>query len=94
MLRVILVYDICTENKEGQKRLSVIRKIARKYLNHVQKSVFEGELTEGDLERLKYEISLVVNETEDFVIVYSLPSTVVLKRDFLTKTEDPTSNII
>jgi len=51
-------------------------------------------LTEGDLERLKYEISLVVNETEDFVIVYSRPSTVVLKRDFLTKTEDPTSNII
>jgi len=91
--KVILVYDIFTENKKGKKRLNKIRKIARMYLNHVQKSVFEGELTEGDVERLKHEISKVVSKTEDFVILYTFPTSVQLQRIFLTDTPDPTANI-
>jgi len=39
-MRVILFYDIDTTEKEGQRRLQRALKIARKYLNHVQKSVF------------------------------------------------------
>lgn len=47
---VILVYDVKT------KRNNKILKICRKYLRHVQKSVFEGNLTEAKLKRLKNEL--------------------------------------
>ena len=42
---VILVYDINLEEKEGQKVLRNVYKICKKYLVHIQNSVFEGEAT-------------------------------------------------
>lgn len=93
-MKVVLVYDISTETKEGISRLNLVRKIAKKYLNHVQKSVFEGELTDATIERLKFELSSVINRNEDFVILYTFPSSVSIKREFLTNTADPTSNFI
>ena len=40
---VIITYDV------GVKRNSKVLKICRRYLLHVQKSVFEGHITETDL---------------------------------------------
>ena len=45
----MLSYDIKV------KRVGKAKKICRKYLNHVQKSVFDGAITEGQLKRLKNE---------------------------------------
>ena len=53
---VILVYDINLENKEGQKVLRNVYKICKKYLVHIQNSVFEGELLESQLFKLKAEL--------------------------------------
>ena len=61
---VILVYDVKT------KRNNKILKICRKYLRHVQKSVFEGNLTEAKLKRLKNELKKISNEKEDSIIIY------------------------
>ncbi len=61
---VILVYDI------AEKRVSKILKICRKYLNWVQNSVLEGEITEAKLEKLKSELKKKMNEEEDSVIIY------------------------
>lgn len=61
---VILVYDVKT------KRNNKILKICRKYLHHVQKSVFEGNLTEAKLKRLKNELKKISNEKEDSIIIY------------------------
>ena len=94
MKKVILVYDINTEDKSGQKRLNTVRKIARKYLHHVQKSVFEGELTNGEIVKLSEEIKDVVDVVKDFVILYTFPPSLNFERIFLTDTPDPTSNII
>ena len=44
---VILVYDINLENKEGQRVLRNVFKTCKKYLVHIQNSVFEGELLES-----------------------------------------------
>lgn len=41
---VVLVYDISQE-KNGAKRWSKIFKISKKYLSHIQNSVFEGEIS-------------------------------------------------
>lgn len=93
-MRVILVYDISTETKEGVKRLNRVRKIARRYLDHVQKSCFEGELTEGEIEKLKFELQCIIDNDEDFVIIYKMPPSIMIERDILTNTNDPTSNFI
>ena len=58
---VILVYDVKT------KRNNKILKTCRKYLRHVQKSVF---LTEAKLKRLKNELKKISNEKEDSIIIY------------------------
>jgi len=64
-MRVILVYDI------NVKRVAKVLKICRKYLHWVQNSVFEGEITEAKLEKLKRELRAIINEEEDSVIIYT-----------------------
>ncbi len=91
---IILVYDISTESREGQKRLNKVRKIAKRYINHVQKSVFEGNITKSKLERLKSELLQVINKKEDSLIIYIFDDLVDCKREILTEGEDPTSNIL
>lgn len=94
-MKVILIYDIETIEPQDQKRLNKIRKIARRYLYHVQKSVFEGELTEAQLYKLEKMILEVVNKDRDSVIIYKLPDTVKWERRILTeKNIDFDSNVL
>ena len=44
---VIVTYDVST------KRVSKVMKICRKYLMHIQRSVFEGMITESKMNKLK-----------------------------------------
>ncbi|AEH51739.1 CRISPR-associated endonuclease Cas2 [Pseudothermotoga thermarum] len=55
---VIVCYDIEVE------RVAKALKICRKYLNWVQNSVFEGQITRGNLERLKHELSKIVKDSD------------------------------
>lgn len=41
---VVLVYDISLDDN-GRKRWSHVFKICKKYLTHIQNSVFEGEIS-------------------------------------------------
>lgn len=93
-MKVILIYDISVLQKEDQRRLTKVMKIARRYLHHVQKSVFEGELTEGKLRKLEYEILNEVDRRRDSVIIYTFPDSLNFERRILTDIEDPTLNII
>ena len=51
----ILVYDI-EMSKDGAKVSRNIFKTCKKYLTHIQKSVFEGEITELQYMKLKVEL--------------------------------------
>ena len=93
-MKVILIYDISVETEGGQRRLTRVLKKARKYLHHVQKSVFEGELTAAQLRRLEVEILDEVDRHTDSVIIYTLPDAAKLGRKILTEVEDPTANIL
>jgi len=66
---VILVYDV--EQSRTQKML----KKCREYLYWVQNSVFEGEITSADLEKLKMELEYIMDTDEDSVIIYNLRTT-------------------
>lgn len=61
---VILVYDI------EQKRVSKMLKLCRRYLNWIQNSVFEGELTEVKLKELLQEAKTIMDISYDSVIVF------------------------
>lgn len=61
---IILVYDI------NEKRVGKMLKLCRKYLNWIQNSVFEGEISEVKLEELKISASKFMDEKEDSLIIF------------------------
>ena len=61
---VILVYDM------GQKRVGKMLKLCRRYLNWIQNSVFEGEMTEVQLAEMLHEAKGIMNEAEDSLILF------------------------
>ena len=65
---VILVYDV------GTKRVQKVMKRCRNYLHHVQRSVFEGNLTEAQLQRLKDELKGLIDVRMDAVSIYTVGS--------------------
>jgi CRISPR-associated protein Cas2 len=69
-------------------------KTCRKYLTHVQKSVFEGDITDGQGVLLRREIEAIVDADRDFVIFYSMQDGSRLNRDIITATRDPTDNFL
>ena len=56
----------------NEKRVGRALKICRRYLNWVQNSVFEGEITSAKLEKLKMEMRKLMNDKEDSVIIYTM----------------------
>ncbi len=61
---VILVYDV------GERRVTKMLKLCRKYLNWIQNSVFEGEITEVKLKELVYLTKQMMDETSDSLIIF------------------------
>jgi CRISPR-associated protein Cas2 len=61
---VILVYDI------GEKRVAKMLKLCRKYLNWIQNSVFEGEITEVKLQELLLKAKAFIKPDEDSIIIF------------------------
>ncbi|SHK76139.1 CRISPR-associated endonuclease Cas2 [Rhodothermus profundi] len=62
----IAVYDV------NVRRVGKMLKLFRRYLTWVQRSVFEGELTEAQFRRLHHEARQLMNPDEDVVIFYEL----------------------
>ena len=84
---VILSYDI------NQKRVGKVLKVCRKYLVHIHKSVFEGNITESKLKSLKNELKKIIRTDEDSVCIYSTPFAQVVFKEQIGVTDD-NSNII
>jgi CRISPR-associated protein Cas2 len=61
---VLLVYDINVD------RVQKVLKTSRKYLNHIQNSVLEGELTPAQFAKLKHELEQIVEPLQDHVRFY------------------------
>lgn len=61
---IILVYDF------GEKRVSKMLKLCRKYLNWIQNSVFEGEISDVRLKELLSVAKEFMKNDEDSVIIF------------------------
>lgn len=76
-LYVLIVYDVSVE------RVSKVCQFLRRYLNWVQNSVFEGEVTESELEKIKSELKNMIDLEKDTIGIYILSSEKLLKKEHL-----------
>ena len=60
---------------------------------HVQKSVFEGELTPAKFSELKAKLNKII-ESDDSILFYFVYENKKIKKDFLGKEPKPTNIII
>ncbi|WP_210432872.1 CRISPR-associated endonuclease Cas2 [Lactobacillus intestinalis] len=93
IMYIILVYDIVMD-KQGSKVSRHVFKICKKYLTHVQNSVFEGELTKAQLARLRSELNRWIRKDVDSVIIFKNRNKNWLDKEFMGQDlTDLTSNI-
>ncbi len=64
----ILVYDV------GEKRVGKMLKHFRQYLNWIQNSVFEGELTHGQIAEMMSNAKKLMKKEEDSIILFTMQS--------------------
>ena len=81
---VILVYDC------GEKRVAKMLKLCRKYLNWVQNSVFEGDISEVKLLELKNRAKDIIDEEFDSLIVFSSRDNHWLDKEIIGKERSST----
>jgi CRISPR-associated protein Cas2 len=74
---VLMVYDV------NVKRVTKVLKVGRKYLDHIQNSVLEGELSPAQYKKLRYEVSEIIDESQDSVRFYLLRTTSYMTIDKL-----------
>jgi CRISPR-associated protein Cas2 len=69
-------------------------KLCRKYLNWIQNSVFEGEITEVKLKELKYKAKEIMNKEEDSLIVFKSRHSSWLDKEVLGKERGSIDNFL
>lgn len=90
---VVLVYDI-SKDDNGQRRWSRIFKICKKYLSHIQNSVFEGEISKPQLAKLQQELGKYIDENLDSVIIFKSRQQKWLDKEFWGKVDDKTDFLL
>ncbi|HMT78203.1 MAG: CRISPR-associated endonuclease Cas2 [Bacteroidetes bacterium] len=85
---LILVYDI------GEKRVGKMLKLCRKYLNWIQNSVFEGEITEVKLKELLFKAKGIMNLEEDSLIIFKSRNEKWLEKEVLGKEKNELDTFI
>lgn len=85
---VIVVYDIQVD------RIDAVRIYLKKYLNWIQNSVFEGDLTLSEIEQIKMSISTLIDKNKDSLIIYQVRNKDLINKQMIGKPESEPSNII
>jgi len=85
---LILVYDI------EEKRVAKVLKTCRKYLNWIQNSVFEGEITKAQLAALKADLKEIIKKEKDSVVFYKMRTTKYFKKEIMGKEKSEISTFI
>ena len=68
--------------------------ICKKYLTHIQNSVFEGELSKAQLAQLQKELNEYINKELDSVIIFKSRQEKWLDKEFWGRNDDLTSFIL
>jgi len=84
----IVVYDC------GEKRVVKMLKLCRQYLNWIQNSVFEGELTEVKLKELKSKAAKIMDKSEDSLIIFTSRQNNWLSKEIIGKERGSIDNFL
>lgn len=86
----LLVYDISNDDESSYVYRHVFQ-ICKKYLINIQKSVFEGDLTELNYMKLKKELSEYIRKDKDSLIIFKSRDKKWLTKEFLGIVDEKTS---
>lgn len=84
----IIVYDVSVEN------VSKVCQYLRQYLNWIQNSCFEGEITTSELEKIKNKLNELINKNKDSVNIYLLRTEKAMKKIQLGIPKAQTTSVI
>jgi CRISPR-associated protein Cas2 len=85
---IILVYDI------NVKRVGKMLKLCRQYLNWIQNSVFEGEISESKLKELKLRATEIMDIKIDSLIIFYTRQEKWLEKEVVGKEKSTLDNIL
>jgi CRISPR-associated protein Cas2 len=85
---VLIVYDV------EEKRVAKAHKFLKRHLHWVQNSVFEGEVTDAQLEKIKSGLRAILDAAHDSVLVYSARDQRWLSKEILGQERGATSNLL
>jgi len=85
---IIAVYDV------GEKRVGKMLKLSRKYLNWIQNSVFEGEISPAKLEELKIKAKGIMDTEVDSLIIFTSRQEKWLEKEVVGKERSSLGNIL
>jgi CRISPR-associated protein Cas2 len=84
---IIVVYDI------NSKYVNKIHKYLRTHITWIQNSVFEGEVTKAQYNKIKQDLKELINTEKDSIIIYEVPEK-YLKKTIIGTEKNPIEFII
>lgn len=81
---VLVMYDVPAD------RTRIYRKLLRKHLEHIQYSVFHGDITPGQLVTIENEIEQRL-ESDDSIYIFTADTSAAVECTVLGTAEDPGS---
>jgi CRISPR-associated protein Cas2 len=85
---VLVVYDV------EVKRVSRIHKFLKRYLSWVQNSVFEGELSESQMEAVRTGLRQLMSGEVDSVLIYTAREERWLNKEVIGRERGETNNLL
>lgn len=85
---VLLVYDV------EVARVTKVHKFLKRHLHWVQNSVFEGELTDAQIETVKAGLRRLLSDDADSVLIYTAREQRWLTRETLGRDRGETGNLL
>ena len=87
-MHVIVAYDIAVE------RLPKVYHIMKQYLNWIQNSAFEGDLSVGQLEEMRLKVFKVIDPLSDCIVVFTMDNPKWLDRTVWGREKGFTDSVI
>ncbi len=85
---IVLVYDI------GEKRVAKMLKLCRVYLNWIQNSVFEGEISDVKLRELKGRAKVIMDPEKDSLILFKARDQKWLDKEVIGQEKNELDNFL
>lgn len=84
----LIVYDVEVD------RVTKVHKFLKRHLHWVQNSVFEGELTEAQLETVRSGLAQILDQELDSVLIFTAREAKWLDREVMGCERGETSNLL